>query len=64
MFRRIHAQFHPVIDHPNELEVAVLDFTEAAKDATVGVSLQTLPDHSQWFVYLFLSNHHLVDKRQ
>jgi hypothetical protein len=31
-------------DQPDEIEMAVPDFTEAAEDAPVGISLETLSD--------------------
>jgi hypothetical protein len=59
MFRRVHTQFHPVIDHPDELEVAIFDFAEAAKDAPVGIGLQILSDNTQWLIsHLSLGNGH------
>jgi len=57
LFRRVHAQFHPVINHPNELEVTVSDFAEAAKDASIGIGLQILSDNAQWLIsHLSLGN--------
>ena len=51
MFRRIHIQFHLVIDHPDEsesrLSPAGLDFTKAAKDPSVRIPLKSFPDHVQ-----------------
>jgi hypothetical protein len=48
-----------VIDHPDELEVAVFDFTEAAKNAPVGIGLQILSDNTQWLIsHLSLDSGH------
>jgi len=55
LFRRVHAQFHPVINHPNELEVTVSDLAEAAEDASIGIGLQAHSNHVQRLIcHLFL----------